>query len=242
MEIFVKAKSPFFVNWLRTLVSEVFSNKDSSSVKINDKEYHIEYEYSDPIDDEETVQLHPLIYIWGHYYDDEDVGKDEERDLGWIEIRSLDDERLQVIFDPVIPEFEKINQEIINKLSPTWQVESLPVDDHKLVILNEDKSKKQKKSNKVESESFSLRTEDEKIIEEFKNLKTTTQKEFRTRYALIQEYREVMKKEYDNGPIDKPPKITNKDIIEYIYNETLENISEQTLYRTKQYGKLGLLD
>ena len=113
---------------------------------------------------------------------------------------------------------------------------------HLNLIPEKDKSKKQKKSRKIELKNLQFSEEDKGIIAEFNKLKEDTKEEFRKRFALIKEYKQLMQEEYNAGVYDTAPKISTKDIIDYIYNETTEKVSDQTLYRTKQYGKLGLLD
>jgi hypothetical protein len=122
-------------------------------------------------------------------------------------------------------------------------VSSDPIESvHKKLPQEKNKPEKKKKPGKIDSKNPTISAVDKKMIAEFNKLKENTKDEFRKRWAIINEYKRQNKEEFDNGVYEKPPRITAQDIIDYIYKETGEIVSDQTLYRTKHYGKLKLLD
>lgn len=147
-----------------------------------------------------------------------------------------------------VEEWEKVNsitEKLITKIQQ-FGGEIVFVDPTEFMLLNlipeKDKSKKQEKPNKIDSKKRSLSAEEEKLIVDFNKLKESTKNEYRRRYILIIRCKELMNQNYRDGIVEKPPRISKKDIIDCIYDDTGEVLSDNTFLRTKNYGKLGLLD
>jgi hypothetical protein len=240
MEFYVKAKGPLFINWLRDIVSEVVLSSGFSSVILNNKEYYFDSEYFSPYEDGEIEQLHPYINIFGTYINYEEGGEDETRDFGGIKIRSLDDERLQLIFETDVAEFEKIRQEIINRITRIWQLEPLSIDGQQGTISNEVEVKKQNAPSKKRSNKSSLNRYG-KLKKEFDKLEEETQERYREAYYHIKEYEKLMKEENEAGHTNRPT-VSDEEIIEYLEGEMHWTPAERTIRRIKSFGKAGILD
>ena len=147
MELFVKANSSPFINWLRSFMGELENTPDMSSVEVREKDYYFRTAYTPEsnnkdiptFDDPQTegLTLHPCLIFTGDYIPsppyifDENTPKSElppmdAIELGKIEIRTLGEERLQLVFDFWIPASEKLFAKIAQEIIRVWPLEPLP--------------------------------------------------------------------------------------------------------------------
>lgn len=126
MRIIVKTKKEKFIKWLWAL----FHDHDFGSIIEDGKEYFIYPKLHVPDEIEQvadfdniisTGQLYPYFFFSGER--DLEFHDPFGMDVGFIEIRDLDDEKLELYFHCSSPKFEEIISWIMSKISKIWSIE-----------------------------------------------------------------------------------------------------------------------